>query len=49
VANGERDPKDGLISLLGAGAKVIVTRDEDLLVLEDPGIEITPRELLSRA
>ena len=35
---------------LAAGAKVIVSLDEDLLALEKPfGIEIiTPRQLLSR-
>jgi predicted nucleic acid-binding protein len=47
-----RDPKDDpyLSCALGAGAKVIVTRDEDLLALEKPlGIEIiAPRELLRR-
>jgi predicted nucleic acid-binding protein len=47
-----RDLKDDpyLACALGAGAKTIVTRDRDLLVLEKPfGIHImTPRELLVR-
>ncbi|HTV43375.1 MAG TPA: putative toxin-antitoxin system toxin component, PIN family [Candidatus Sulfotelmatobacter sp.] len=47
-----RDVKDDpyLACAIAAGAKVIVTRDEDLLVLGKPfGIEIiTPRELLVR-
>ncbi|HEY5234378.1 MAG TPA: putative toxin-antitoxin system toxin component, PIN family [Verrucomicrobiae bacterium] len=47
-----RDVKDDpyLACALAAGAKVIVSRDEDLLVLEKPfGIRIiTPRELLTR-
>ena len=47
-----RDIKDDpyLACALGAGAKIIVTRDEDLLVLGKPfGIHIiTPRELLIR-
>lgn len=47
-----RDLKDDpyLACALGAGAKIIVTRDDDLLVLEKPfGIQIvTPRELLVR-
>ena len=47
-----RDAKDDpyLACALAAGAKVIVTRDEDLLALEKPfGIQIvTPRELLTR-
>jgi len=47
-----RDVKDDpyLACALGAGAKLIVTRDGDLLVLEKPfGIQIiTPRELLIR-
>jgi putative PIN family toxin of toxin-antitoxin system len=47
-----RDPEDDpyLACALAAGAKVIVSRDEDLLSLEKPfGIEvITPRELLRR-
>lgn len=47
-----RDAKDDpyLACALAAGAKIIVTRDDDLLVLERPfGIQIiTPRELLSR-
>jgi predicted nucleic acid-binding protein len=47
-----RDVKDDpyLACALGAGAKVIVTRDDDLLVLGKPfGIQImTPRELLVR-
>lgn len=47
-----RDPDDDpyLACALGAGAKIIVTRDEDLLVLGKPfGIQIiTPRELLVR-
>jgi putative PIN family toxin of toxin-antitoxin system len=45
-----RDAKDDpyLACALGAGAKIIVTRDDDLLALEKPfGIQIiTPRELL---
>ena len=47
-----RDAKDDpyLACALGAGAKIIVTRDEDLLALGKPfGIEIiTPRQLLTR-
>ena len=47
-----RDPKDDpyLACALACGAKVIVTRDTDLLVLRKPfGIQIiTPRELLVR-
>ncbi len=47
-----RDAKDDpyLACALGAGAKIIVTRDDDLLALEKPfGIQImTPRELLVR-
>ncbi len=47
-----RDVKDDpyLACALGAGAKMIVTRDNDLLVLGEPfGIQIiTPRELLVR-
>jgi predicted nucleic acid-binding protein len=47
-----RDVKDDpyLACALGAGAKIIVTRDGDLLVLGKPfGIQIiTPRELLVR-
>lgn len=47
-----RDPKDDpyLACALAAKAKVLVSRDEDLLVLEKPfGIEvIEPRELLRR-
>jgi putative PIN family toxin of toxin-antitoxin system len=47
-----RDPDDDpyLACALAAGAKIIVTRDEDLLVLGKPfGIQIiTPRELLVR-
>jgi predicted nucleic acid-binding protein len=47
-----RDAKDDpyLVCALAAGAKVIVSRDDDLLVLEKPfGIQIvTPRELLTR-
>jgi len=47
-----RDVKDDpyLACALGAGAKMIVTRDNDLLVLGKPfGIQIiTPRELLVR-
>lgn len=47
-----RDVKDDpyLACALGAGAKFIVTRDEDLLILGKPfGIEIiTPRDLLVR-
>ena len=47
-----RDPKDDpyLACALAAGAKVIVSRDDDLLAMKKPfGIEIiTPRELLTR-
>ena len=47
-----RDAKDDpyLACALAAGVKVIVSRDDDLLVLEKPfGIQIlTPRELLTR-
>jgi uncharacterized protein len=47
-----RDLKDDpyLACALGAGAKIIVSRDEDLLTLGKPfGIEIlTPRQLLAR-
>lgn len=47
-----RDAKDDpyLACALAAGAKVIVTRDEDLLALEKPfGISIlTPRDLLMK-
>jgi predicted nucleic acid-binding protein len=47
-----RDPKDDpyLACALAAGAKFIVSRDEDLLALEKPfGIHIvTPRLLLAR-
>jgi len=47
-----RDPKDDpyLACALGAGVNLIVSRDQDLLVLEKPfGIEIiTPRALLTR-
>ena len=47
-----RDPKDDpyLACALGAKAKLIISRDEDLLVLQKPfGIEIiNPRELLKR-
>jgi putative PIN family toxin of toxin-antitoxin system len=47
-----RDAKDDpyLACALAAGAKVIVSRDDDLLALEKPfGIQIlTPRELLTR-
>ena len=47
-----RDAKDDpyLAYALAAGAKVIVSRDDDLLALEKPfGIQIlTPRELLTR-
>ena len=47
-----RDSKDDpyLACALGAGAKIIVSRDADLLVLGKPfGIQImTPRELLVR-
>jgi putative PIN family toxin of toxin-antitoxin system len=47
-----RDAKDDpyLACDLAAGAKVVVTRDEDLLVLQKPfGIQIiTPRQLLTR-
>ena len=46
-----RDAKDDpyLACALAAGAKIIVTRDEDLLALQKPfGIQIiTPRELLT--
>jgi predicted nucleic acid-binding protein len=49
---GSRDPKDDpyLACALGAGARIIVTRDDDLLALGKPfGIQIlTPRELLVR-
>jgi len=48
-----RDPKDDpyLACALASRAKVIVTRDDDLLTMKKPfGIEIiTPRELLTRA
>ncbi len=47
-----RDAKDDpyLACALAAGAKVIVSRDDDLLALQKPfGIQIiTPRELLTR-
>jgi putative PIN family toxin of toxin-antitoxin system len=47
-----RDAKDDpyLACALAAGAKVIVSRDDDLLALEKPfGIQIiTPRELLAK-
>jgi putative PIN family toxin of toxin-antitoxin system len=47
-----RDPKDDpyLSCALSAGAKVIVSRDEDLLVMKKPfGIEIIPpREFLAK-
>ena len=47
-----RDAKDDpyLACALSAGAKVIVSRDDDLLALEKPfGIQIiTPRELLAK-
>jgi putative PIN family toxin of toxin-antitoxin system len=47
-----RDANDDpyLACALAAGAKIIVTRDDDLLVLQKPfGIEIiTPRDLLTR-
>ncbi len=47
-----RDPEDDpfLACALGSGSKVIVSKDEDLLVLDKPfGIEImAPRELLAR-
>jgi putative PIN family toxin of toxin-antitoxin system len=47
-----QDAKDNpyLACALAAGAKVIVSRDDDLLALEKPfGIQIiTPRELLTR-
>lgn len=47
-----RDPKDDpyLACALAADARIIVTRDEDLLSLQEPfGIEIiSPRELLRR-
>jgi predicted nucleic acid-binding protein len=47
-----RDAKDDpyLACALGAGAKIIVSRDEDLLALGEPfGIEIiTPRQLLAK-
>ena len=47
-----RDPKDDpyLACALGTNAKILVTRDQDLLTLRKPfGIEIiTPRQLLAR-
>ena len=47
-----RDPKDDpyLACALAAAARLIISRDEDLLVLKKPfGIEIvTPQELLAR-
>jgi len=47
-----RDPKDDpyLAGALGAKAKVIISRDQDLLTLQKPfGIEIiSPRDLLKR-
>jgi predicted nucleic acid-binding protein len=47
-----RDAKDDpyLACALAAGAKIIVSRDDDLLALEKPfGIQIlTPRELLAK-
>ena len=47
-----RDAKDDpyLACVLAAGAKIIVSRDDDLLALEKPfGIQIiTPRELLAK-
>ena len=45
-----RDLKAYLACALGAAAKIIVSRDQDLLTLGKPfGIEIiTPRELLTR-
>lgn len=47
-----RDAKDDpyLACALAAGAKIIVTRDDDLLALQKPfGIQIvTPRELLTK-
>ena len=47
-----RDPKDDpyLACALASRAKVIVTRDDDLLTMNKPfGIEIiTPRELLTK-
>jgi predicted nucleic acid-binding protein len=47
-----RDAKDDpyLACALAAGAKVIVSRDDDMLALEKPfGIQIiTPRELLAK-
>ena len=47
-----RDPKDDpyLACALAAKAKLIISRDEDLLTLQKPfGIEIvSPRELLKR-
>jgi uncharacterized protein len=47
-----REPKDDpyIACALGAGAKVIVSRDDDLLTLGKPfGIEIsTPRQMLGR-
>jgi predicted nucleic acid-binding protein len=51
-AKRSRDANDDpyLACALAAGAKAIITRDHDLLVLQKPfGIEmITPRELLTR-
>jgi predicted nucleic acid-binding protein len=48
-----RDPEDDafLACALASRAKTIISRDEDLLVLEKPfGIEIlTPRQFLARA
>ena len=47
-----RDAKDDpyLACALAAGAKIIVSRDDDLLALQKPfGIQIiTPRELLTK-
>ncbi len=47
-----RDPKDDpyLACALAAGAKIVITRDDDLLAMKKPfGIQIiTPRELLTK-
>lgn len=46
----DRDDDPFLACALASGAKIIVSKDEDLLALEKPfGIEIlTPRQLLAR-
>ena len=46
----DRDDDSILACALGAGAKIIVSRDKDLLVLDKPfGITIlTPRDFLAR-